>query len=237
VLAGLRERMMAPELVAAFIDEFNAEMRRLTGDAAAERNGDRRPVAEAERKIAAIVKAIEDSAHTPALNERLAALERQKQTAAARLAAASPKPVIRLHPNLAEMYKTKLVDLAAALIEPVAAAEAGEILRSLIDRIVLTPVAGVLKAELWGDLARITAFASAEHATSNAGSAGEPALLSVVAGTGNQRYLQALRVRVPTISRHSAMATRARIPLDATAVPIDTARSSRSCRTNEQFQS
>ncbi len=39
---------------------------------------------------------------------------------------------------------------------------AGEIIRGLIDRIVLTPAGGVLKAQLHGDLAAILAYAEGE---------------------------------------------------------------------------
>jgi site-specific DNA recombinase len=65
------------------------------------------------------------------------------------------------------------------------AAEAGEIIRGLIDRIGLTPVDGILKRELYGDLAGIAQFTEAQKSnTKDAGSAAEPALLSVVAGVG-----------------------------------------------------
>src|SRR5262249_7649797 len=67
VFAGLRERMMAPELVAAFVDEFNAELRRLAGETTAERDAAQRMIIEADRKIAGIVKAIEDGAYSPVL--------------------------------------------------------------------------------------------------------------------------------------------------------------------------
>jgi len=80
-------------------------------------------------------------------------------------------------------------------------AGAGDTLRSLIDRIVLTPGDGVLHAELHGDLATIAGFAQTQERKNNsAGSGGDPALLSVVAGERNQRYLQPLRSRVPVIS-------------------------------------
>ena len=65
---------MAPELVAAFVDEFNAELRRLAGNVKAERDGARRVLANVERKIAGIVKAIEDGAYHPTLKDRLTAL-------------------------------------------------------------------------------------------------------------------------------------------------------------------
>jgi hypothetical protein len=67
VLGGLRERMMAPELVAIFVEEFNAELRRRAVDAEADYAVAHRAIAEADRKIASIVRAIEDGAYSPML--------------------------------------------------------------------------------------------------------------------------------------------------------------------------
>ena len=186
VLDGLKERMMAPELVAAFIDEFNLELRRLTSNAEAECLAAHHTLADVDRKIAGILKAIEDGAYHPALKERLTLLEKDKAAAAARLAACHSKPVLRLHPNLAALYRKKVQQLADALNEPGTAAEAGEIIRGLIDRIVLTPADGVLKAELHGDLGAILAYADGElQPNGKASSSAKPgALLSVVAGGG-----------------------------------------------------
>jgi site-specific DNA recombinase len=185
VLGGLRERMMAPELIAAFIEEFNAELRRLAAVADGERAAAQRALAEVERKIAGIVKAIEDGAYNSTLKERLTALEKEKVAAETRLAAIGATPPLRLHPNLSAIYKKKVEKLAEALNQPGTAAEAGEIMRGLIDRIVLTPDGAILKPELYGDLAGIARFAEAqERKTANAGSAAEPAILSVVAGVG-----------------------------------------------------
>jgi site-specific DNA recombinase len=186
VFAGLRERMMAPELVAAFVDEFNAELRRLAGETAAERDAAQRMLAQADRKIAGIVKAIEDGAYSSVLKDRLALFERQKAEAAARLAAAAKtQPVLRLHPNASALYKAKLEQLGTALNDPGIAAEAGDVMRDLIERIVLTPADGALKIELYGDLARLMAFAEGtERKTNDPGPGGSGSLLSVVAGTG-----------------------------------------------------
>ena len=186
VFIGLRERMMAPELVAAFIDEFNAELRRLSANATAERNAAQRMLAEADRKIAAIVKAIEDGAYSSALKDRLTRLDQQKAEATALLATAAPKPQIRLHPNLSALYKAKLEQLGTALNDPTIAAGAGDAVRNLVERIVLTPLEGALKAELFGDLARLIAFAEGkERKTNDPGPAGgSGSLLSVVAGEG-----------------------------------------------------
>ncbi len=185
VLSGLSKRMMAPQLVAAFVDEFNAELRRLARNAEAERAAAQHMLADVERKIAGIVKAIEDGAYNPSLKERLTALEKEKEAAAVRLTMTRPEAVVRLHPGLPTLYRKKVENLAAALNESSTAAEAGEIIRTLIDRIVLTPLEGVLKAELFGDLATIVRFAETRKRTnSSAGPEGGPALLSVVAGIG-----------------------------------------------------
>ncbi|MGC2413947.1 MAG: recombinase family protein [Stellaceae bacterium] len=190
VLAGLKERMMMPELFAVFVDEFNADLRRLASDVEAERSATQRALADADRKIGGIVKAIEDGASNSSLKERLTALEKEKTAAAVRLVTAKPRPVLRLHPNLPALYKNKGQKLATALNDPGTTAEAGEIIRGLIEEIVLTPTDCILKAELYGDLARLMTFAEAqEHETNNAGSPREPALLSVVAGACNQFYL------------------------------------------------
>jgi site-specific DNA recombinase len=125
---------------------------------------------------------------------------------------AKPKPVVRLHPALPEIYRKKVESLADALNQPETASEAGEIIRSLIDRILLTPTEAGLKAEIFGDLVKLAQFSQAPDAkTQNAGPQKDPALLSVVAGTRNQRYLQSFRSRIPIILRPLTAATPVRI--------------------------
>ena len=171
---------MAPDLVAAFVDEFNAEMRKLATSAERETPAAKRTLAEIERKLAAIVRAIEDGAYTPTLNARLTALEQEKAQTEARLRASKHPPVLRLHTNLPELYRNKIGRLAEALNAPETVTEAAEIIRGLIDRIVLIPVDGELQAELHGDLAVLARFAQEGERRSD----GNLARLSVVAGVG-----------------------------------------------------
>lgn len=57
-----------------------------------------------------------------------------------------------------------------------------------------------LRAELHGDLAAITAMADGTaQVNKSPGSVVEPGLLSVVARSRNQRYLQALQARIPRV--------------------------------------
>jgi site-specific DNA recombinase len=185
VLSGLKDRMMAPDLVAAFVDAFNAEMRNLAASAERETLAAKRTLADIERKLAAIVRAIEDGAYTHTLKARLTALEQEKAQTETHLRASKPAPVLRLHTNLPELYRNKIGRLAEALSAPDTVAEAAEIMRGLIDRIVLTPVDGALRAELHGDLAVLARFAQEGE-----GKSGEnQRRLSVVAGARNQRCL------------------------------------------------
>ena len=182
VLRGLKERLMVPDLVAVFIDAFNAEMRNLAASAEAESLAVKRRLAEIDRRIDAIVRAIEDGGYTPALKARLTALEQEKAQAQTRLRTAKPAPVLRLHTKLPELYRSKIERLAESLNAPDTVTEAGEIMRGLIDRIVLTPMGDALRAELHGDLAVIARFA--ETGNGKTESADDSARLSVVAGVG-----------------------------------------------------
>ena len=61
--------------------------------------------------------------------------------------------------------------------------EAADLLRGMIDRIVLTPDAGELRIKLYGDLAEILEFATQDPETNRPGLE-KPSRLSVVAGLG-----------------------------------------------------
>ena len=178
------------------------DMRKLATSAERETLAAKRTLAEIERKVAAIVRAIEDGAYTPTLKARLTALEQEKAQAEALIRAGKHAPVLRLHTNLPELYRNKIGRLGEALNTPETVTEAAEIMRGLIDRIVLTPVAGKLRAELHGDLAVLARFAQEGERRS----AGDPARLSVVAGERNHLNLlfNAPRLELPLWWRGSA---------------------------------
>ena len=94
--------------------------------------------------------------------------------------------MLRLHTKLPELYRSKVGRLAEALNAPDTVAEAAEIMRGLIDRIILTPQGDALRAELHGDLAVLARFAQGkEGRAESTGDSGDSALrLSVVAGVG-----------------------------------------------------
>src|SRR5690606_6720607 len=66
-----------------------------------------------------------------------------------------------LHPNMAAYYREQVAALAEALAAEENRAEAADLLRSLVDRIELTPNAdGRLDIDLYGDLAGILTLAT-----------------------------------------------------------------------------
>ena len=90
-----------------------------------------------------------------ALNAKLKDLEAHQQRLEQDLEATPREVAPLIHPNLAELYRRKVADLAEAVHAPASRDEAFELIRSLIDRIVLTPDNDELKIDLQGDLAGI----------------------------------------------------------------------------------
>jgi len=79
------------------------------------------------------------------------------------LAVTKEEPVL-LHPNMAAHYRAKVANLAQLLNCDQNRGEAAEIMRSLVDRIELTPNdQGKLEINLYGDLAGILAVAAKQN--------------------------------------------------------------------------
>jgi hypothetical protein len=82
----------------------------------------------------------QDREHDPGDRGRpVSAVDEDAHALEQRLAAAPELPKVRLHPNLAGMYRDKVAALEHTLADPAIKAEAMEIGRGLIERIVLTP--------------------------------------------------------------------------------------------------
>lgn len=149
VIAGLKDKLLAPELVAEFIKSFQEETNALNHDRELATGQDKASLAKTERSIKSILDAIEDGRYQRSMLDGLDELERQMDQIEARFAKAQP-PLPRIHPNVAEIYRTKFQRLENALARPDDAREAAEAMRGLIEKIVLTPGAkrGEVKAEL-----------------------------------------------------------------------------------------
>jgi site-specific DNA recombinase len=138
VLEALERQLMAPDLVAAFVEAFNDRWRALAAEAKAQEGAQQRERAAVERKIANIVEATADGRSSPALLTRLAELEAQKAVLE-RLAPTNAKPAPpALHPGIANVYARQVDRLKQALAAG-SDAEALEAARALIDKVVVYP--------------------------------------------------------------------------------------------------
>ena len=185
VLRGLQENLVTPELTEVFVREYTKEINRLRADASAIHSQSRQRLDDINRRVANIVDAIATGRAGTALLDKLEILESEKTELEATQSQPAPEPV-RLHPNIAEHYVTKVNDLRNYLNKEDSREEAAEILRSLVDEIRLHPIDGKLQIELVGDLATLLSFAETKGTgNKKPGSSRDPGRTKwLVAGAG-----------------------------------------------------
>jgi DNA invertase Pin-like site-specific DNA recombinase len=178
VLSGLKTHLMHPDLVKEFIAEYHRELNRMNARTEETHSRQKDELARIQRQIQAIVEAIKDGMRTPAMRDELASLENRKLELATAVSAA-PAKAVRLHPNLAQIYRDKVARLHEELNRPELREEASAAIRSLIEEVRLVPVEGKLEIELAGALAGILALAS-----NNPRRTGRGLQVTLVAGVG-----------------------------------------------------
>jgi site-specific DNA recombinase len=124
VLDGLKHRLLAPDLFEEFARSYQEECNRLALDAVAGRAAVEGRLAQVERKIASIIRAVEDGLYQPSTKERLGALEAEMARLAAERAAKADTPAVALHPNLPALYRKKVKEFEAVLADAELGAEA-----------------------------------------------------------------------------------------------------------------
>ncbi|MFV3131289.1 recombinase family protein, partial [Niveispirillum sp. KHB5.9] len=160
VLDALRYHLMDPALFKEFCDEFTREMNRLRMEGRASIEAAQAELHRIDKQISATVDAIADGMYHPSMKEKMDRLESRK-TALQQFLTEAVEPPPLLHPEMAQFYRQQVSELHAALRDEIDATrlQAGEILRSLIKEIVLTPEDGVLQIDVRGDLAGILTIA------------------------------------------------------------------------------
>ncbi len=159
ILDALKERLMAPELVKAFITAYHAEINRQRHLAELDVGVKRRELEEVNRKLTGLIEAIADGLRAPGLQARLDELGERKASLE-QVIAAAPAPAPRLHPNLAELYRQKVANLRAALANPATRTEALESLRGLVEKVTVKAQGEGFTIELVGEIARMVAMAA-----------------------------------------------------------------------------
>ena len=184
VLSALRERLMDPEIFRAFVAGFTQTWNQLQAEASAGLASKRQELARIGQQIERGVDAIVNGTALTGLSERLMALEARKLKLEQELAsAAAPAP--RLHPNLAEMYRRRIGDLAVALAADEDAG-AREMVRGLVEAIRLVPDEVQLRIEVRGELAAILRLAEGARNSKGADLSADALCgqIKMVAGTG-----------------------------------------------------
>ena len=95
---------------------------------------------------------------------------------------------MRLHPNLAQLYREKVANLHSALADPELRTEALELIRGLIERVELHPAEDGFRVELVGEIANMVTLSAGAECI---GFERDKASVKVVAGTRNHRQFLA----------------------------------------------
>ncbi|EDM69985.1 resolvase [Roseobacter sp. AzwK-3b] len=179
VLDLLKDRLMQPDAVAEFVTAFAKEANGQRDAQEADRQRVQRDRNALAGKIDGLYDAIANGLRTDGLLQRLKQMEADLSALDERLQTPAPSPV-RLHPKLSEHYRSKVGALAETLKDPEIRTAALDIIRSLIEQVIVTVSAdGQVSVELHG---AITAMI--EAAQPGALSDVDHCSVKVVAGVG-----------------------------------------------------
>ncbi len=183
VLAGLKDRLMAPEAAAEAMKAYAEETNRLNRERRAAGANDRKELADIRKKTASIIAVIEDGGYVRGMVDRLRELEARQDELTERLSTV-PVEIPDIHPNVADIYRRKVARLAEALNHPEDRDAAASAIRGLIERIVLAPgeKRGEMDITLRGDLGAILEWAGGGNGKTDTPASGMS--VSVVAGAG-----------------------------------------------------
>jgi len=182
VLTALRTKLVDPELFAHFCEVFTQEMNRLRVEGRAGIATTEAEIARIDREIDTLVNMILKGGAADAINAKLLTLESRKWELQRFLAEAQEPPPM-LHPSMALQYRRRVQQLYDALQgdDEERRVEAAEVLRTLVDKIILTPLNGKLEIDVQGDLAGILAISVQSK---NPAALATGAQVKMVAGTG-----------------------------------------------------
>ena len=162
IVGALREHLMDPALFKVFCEEFTRELNRLRAQARSGVDAAKAEIKKIDRDLDKLLEVILGGGAAERINAKMVELEQRKRQLEECVAGAGEAPPL-LHPEMASHYRRQVEQLHSALVDgdETNQIEAKEILRSLIDAIILTPDGdGALTIDVRGDLAGILAIAS-----------------------------------------------------------------------------
>ncbi|MEZ5920482.1 MAG: recombinase family protein, partial [Parvularculaceae bacterium] len=160
VLATLERYFMHPEMLQACCEAYTKRTNELRRDASDSVASIKTKIARLERERKRCIEAIKGGVPGEEVKDEMIRIRDERQQLEAQLSDTKDDPV-RLHPKMADHYRNRISDLIEAIHRESRRDEAREILRGLIEKVVLTPDKDRKKlvVDLYGDLAGIIAAA------------------------------------------------------------------------------
>lgn len=135
VLAGLKDRMMSPEVAAEAMHGYAEETNRLNRARRTNSDAWKAELGKVEKQITQIIEAIADGMYHPSMKDKMTGLEARKAELTVLLTDA-PQDMPDLLPTASKVYAGKVAKLTEALNQPEERPHASEVLRMLIEKIV-----------------------------------------------------------------------------------------------------
>jgi DNA invertase Pin-like site-specific DNA recombinase len=170
VLGSLQTQLMQPELCEVFCAAYADHVNQKCRDDHATRDANQAEFERTERDIAKLVQAIKSGVDPALLKDEINALQKRKLVLEAALDAAPAAPVF-IHPNMAARFHEGIQNLIARLNDPKRRQGSAEMLRGLIEKIVLKPNEDrtALVVDLQGRLRGILELAAGQEPESRGG--------------------------------------------------------------------
>lgn len=138
VLGALRGRLMDSELTRVFCEEYAKEINRIRMEHNADRKKWERDLAKVKRQMDDVLEALNSGANSEFIKKAGSALQAEHDRLSTVLETTEEAPVY-VHPNMGQRYAKAFENLLGALNNPEHRAASSTIIRSLIEKIVLTP--------------------------------------------------------------------------------------------------
>ncbi|GAA4778274.1 recombinase family protein [Stakelama sediminis] len=154
VLEGLRTRLMEPAMYEEFCREYTRSFNALQTEKTRARASKEAELERNRRRVKQMVDAICEGMPALPMKDEMVALEARREVLEAELAV-KDEPVPMLHPSLAIRYRDELEKLHTGLTSEENRTEAFDVIRGLIDRVIVQPQEDGYSVTLEGDLCAI----------------------------------------------------------------------------------
>lgn len=161
VLGALRTHLMNTDLCKEFCKEYTEHLNRVRHDHNASIGKFHKEKAKLEREKAKIIRSIKEGVPGSILKDDAIRVQSRLEELEVLLESVEEAPVL-IHPNMAARYHEQVQNLVAALNDEEIRSEAADVIRGLVDKIVLMPKENgtELAIDLHGDLAGILSIAT-----------------------------------------------------------------------------